>query len=131
MLFRSNLFETSSKSFLGHSISEIFQDEVLDAAIDYARENHSSYTENDLRIGAFGRSKLLLSCTANPVELDGWVEGWRGLLLEFRHIEQQMKIARDRGFAIREHSLYLYAECTKAECPHRDDRPEDRPEAQP
>ena len=90
-----NLFETSSKSFLGHSISEIFQDEVLDAAIDYARENHSSYTENDLRIGAFGRSKLLLSCTANPVELDGWVEGWRGLLLEFRHIEQQMKIARE------------------------------------
>ena len=79
-----NLFETSSKSFLGHSISEIFQDEVLDAAIDYARENHSSYTENDLRIGAFGRSKLLLSCTANPVELDGWVEGWRGLLLEFQ-----------------------------------------------
>ena len=66
-----NLFETSSKSFLGHSIDEIFQDEVLDAAIDYARENHSSYTENDLRIGAFGRPKLLLSCTANPVELDG------------------------------------------------------------
>ena len=45
--------------------------------------------------------------------------------------KRQMKIARDRGFAIREHSLYLYAECTKAECPHRDDRPEDRPEAQP
>jgi Fur family ferric uptake transcriptional regulator len=42
--------------------------------------------------------------------------------------KRQMKIARDRGFAIREHSLYLYAECTKAECPHRDDRPEDRPE---
>lgn len=44
--------------------------------------------------------------------------------------KRQMKIARDRGFAIREHSLYLYAECTKAECPHRGDRPEDRPEAQ-
>ena len=90
-----NLFETSSKSFVGHTISEIFQDEVLDAAIDYARENHSSYTENDLRIGAFGRPRLLLSCIANPVELDGWVEGWRGLLLEFRHIEQQIKIARE------------------------------------
>ena len=29
-----NLFETSSKSFLGHSISEIFQDEVLDAVVE-------------------------------------------------------------------------------------------------
>jgi two-component system nitrogen regulation sensor histidine kinase GlnL len=90
-----NLFEASSKSFIGHSISEIFQDDVLDAAIDYARANNSNYTEHDLRIGAFGRPKLLLSCTANPVELDGWVAGWRGLLLEFRHIEQQMKIARE------------------------------------
>ena len=73
-----NLFEASSRSFVGHNISDIFQDDVLDAAIVYARTNHCSYTENDLRIGAFGHPKLLLSCTANPVELDGWVEGWRG-----------------------------------------------------
>src|SRR3954454_795142 len=33
--------------------------------------------------------------------------------------KRQAKIARERGFAIREHSLYLYAECTKADCPHR------------
>ena len=90
-----NLFEVSSKSLLGHTIPAIFQDDVLDAAIEYARANHCSYTEHDLRIGAFGRPKLQLSCTANPVELEGWVEGWRGLLLEFRHIEQQMKIARE------------------------------------
>jgi hypothetical protein len=31
--------------------------------------------------GLFGRPRLLLSCTANPVEFDGWVQGWRGLLL--------------------------------------------------
>ena len=90
-----NLFEASSKSLLGHNITEIFQDDVLDAAIDYARANHSSYTENDLRIGAFGRPKLMLTCTANPVEIDGWTKGGHGFLLEFRHIEQQMKIARE------------------------------------
>jgi Fur family ferric uptake transcriptional regulator len=28
-------------------------------------------------------------------------------------------VARDRGFAIREHSLHLYADCTKTDCPHR------------
>ena len=32
---------------------------------------------------------------------------------------RQTKIAKDRGFAIQEHALYLYAECTKSECPHR------------
>lgn len=32
---------------------------------------------------------------------------------------RQKKIAKERGFAIQEHALYLYAECTKAACPHR------------
>ena len=81
------------QALTGHGHAK--KDDVLDAAIDYARANHSSYTENDLRIGAFGRPKLMLSCTANPVEIDGWTQGGHGFLLEFRHIEQQMKIARE------------------------------------
>lgn len=32
---------------------------------------------------------------------------------------RQAKIAKERGFAIHEHALYLYVECTKADCPHR------------
>ena len=32
---------------------------------------------------------------------------------------RQKKIAKDRGFVIQEHALYLYAECTKPGCPHR------------
>lgn len=32
---------------------------------------------------------------------------------------RQAKIARDRGFAIHDHSLYLYADCLKADCPDR------------
>ncbi len=32
---------------------------------------------------------------------------------------RQAKIAKERGFTIQEHALYLYAECTKANCPHR------------
>ena len=35
---------------------------------------------------------------------------------------RQTKIARERGFTIREHALYLYAECSKPECPHRGER---------
>ena len=32
---------------------------------------------------------------------------------------RQKKIAKERGFTIQEHALYLYAECIKAECPYR------------
>lgn len=32
---------------------------------------------------------------------------------------RQKKIAADRGFKIQEHSLYLYADCIKEDCPHR------------
>lgn len=35
--------------------------------------------------------------------------------------KRQARIAKERGFAIREHSLYLYADCMKSECPHRQD----------
>ena len=33
---------------------------------------------------------------------------------------RQTKIAKERGFAIKEHALYLYAECIKPACAHRD-----------
>jgi len=33
--------------------------------------------------------------------------------------KRQTKIARDRGFEISEHALYLYAECVKVKCPYR------------
>jgi Fur family transcriptional regulator, ferric uptake regulator len=33
--------------------------------------------------------------------------------------KRQVKIAKDRGFAISEHALYLYADCTKVRCPYR------------
>jgi Fur family ferric uptake transcriptional regulator len=33
--------------------------------------------------------------------------------------KRQTKIARDRGFEISEHALYLYADCTKVRCPYR------------
>jgi Fur family ferric uptake transcriptional regulator len=33
--------------------------------------------------------------------------------------KRQAKIANQRGFEIAEHALYLYADCVKANCPHR------------
>ena len=34
--------------------------------------------------------------------------------------KRQNAIAEERGFAIQDHALYLYAHCTKSVCPHRD-----------
>lgn len=32
---------------------------------------------------------------------------------------RQEQIAKERGFKIQEHSLYLYADCLNADCPHK------------
>ncbi|MES2205253.1 MAG: ferric iron uptake transcriptional regulator [Pseudomonadota bacterium] len=36
--------------------------------------------------------------------------------------ERQKHVAHERGFKIRDHALYLYAECTTPACPHRPSR---------
>ena len=88
-----NLFELSTKALVGHTLADIFgEDRVLGSAIDYARANNCSYTEHDLELGAAGRSKLHLSCTISPLEME---IGTERFLLEFRHIEQQLKISRE------------------------------------
>jgi len=33
--------------------------------------------------------------------------------------KRQESIARDRGYSIHEHSLYLYADCIKKDCPNK------------
>ena len=46
----------------------------------------------------------------------------RGVLRPGHREAAAAKIARDRGFEIREHALYLYAECVKPQCPHAQGR---------
>ena len=33
--------------------------------------------------------------------------------------KRQIAVAKERGFAIHEHSLHIYADCTKANCPNK------------
>ena len=88
-----NLFETSSRNVAGLPLTGLFtQTAVLEAAIEYARANNCSYTEHDLELGIDGGARLHLSCTVTPVEGD---QAGDGMLLEFRHIEQQLRIARE------------------------------------
>lgn len=90
-----NLFEISSKNVAGLPLNDVFSGTaVLEAAIGHARERNSSYTEHDFELGTNGRTRLHLSCTVTPVDLTD-DERDADLLLEFRHIEQQLRIARE------------------------------------
>lgn len=47
-----------------------------------------------------------------------------GRVEEFMDAEiekRQNKIAKEHGFVIRDHSLYLYVDCIKTDCPHRNE----------
>ena len=86
-----NLFELSRKHLVGHAPTRIFADaSSLNAAIDKAIACGATYTEQELELGVATKPKLHLMCTVSPVEAKD-----AALLLEFRHIDQQLKIARE------------------------------------
>jgi two-component system nitrogen regulation sensor histidine kinase GlnL len=87
-----NLFALSSNNVAGLTLGKLFTDDVkLAAAIGYARDNNCSYTEHGLALAVAGHGRLHLACTVTPVE----IAHDAGFLLEFRHIEQQLRIARE------------------------------------
>ena len=86
-----NLFELSRRQLAGHSARALFGEaSSLFAAVGKALATGASYTEQELELGISGKPRLHLSCTVSVVEAEG-----TALLLEFRHIDQQLKIARE------------------------------------
>ncbi len=86
-----NLFELAKKHLVGHRPEQIFADaQGLCAAIDKAVRGGATYTEQELELAIAGKAKLHLTCTVSPVDTRA-----AALLLEFRHIDQQLKIARE------------------------------------
>ncbi|MFO1304207.1 MAG: nitrogen regulation protein NR(II) [Burkholderiales bacterium] len=86
-----NLFELSRQKFLGHTPREIFGDcPGLTGAIAKAVVSGATYTEQEIELGAPGKNKLHLTCTVSPIEV-----GESTVLVELRHIDQQLKIARE------------------------------------
>ena len=85
-----NLFELSARHLVGHAPAQVFGRATgLDAAIDKAVAAGAAYTEQELELGVAAKAPLHLMCTVSPVDEDA------ALLLEFRHIDQQLKIARE------------------------------------
>jgi two-component system, NtrC family, nitrogen regulation sensor histidine kinase GlnL len=89
-----NLFGHSSASVSGAHLESVFQaGGLLAAAIGYAGDHDCSYTEHDLALSANSQGLLRLSCTVSPVE--NHPELGTAFLIEFRHIEQELKAARE------------------------------------
>ena len=85
-----NLFELSARHLVGHSPAQVFADAAgLDAAIDKAIAAGAAYAEQELELGVAGKPRLHLACTVSPLD------DRDALLLEFRHIDRQLKIARE------------------------------------
>ncbi len=90
-----NLLEVSSPHVVGHGIADVFADhDVLAGALQYARRNNCSFSEHDLAIAVMGRPRMHLTCTVTPIE-HGSAFDLEGCLVEFRQIEQQLRIARE------------------------------------
>ncbi len=90
-----NLFGLSTRNAEGAHLEAVFKDSaVLTAAIGYAREHNCSYAEHGLSLSSNGHGVVHLSCSVTPVEVDPHVPGG-GFMFEFRHTEQELKIARE------------------------------------
>jgi two-component system nitrogen regulation sensor histidine kinase GlnL len=90
-----NLFGLSNSNAQGERLESVFREStVLTAAMGYARDNNCSYSEHGLTLSANGHAVVHLSCTVTPVDVDAPAPGG-SFLLEFRHTEQEVKIARE------------------------------------
>lgn len=90
-----NLFATSRCKALGTPLTKILgEPSGLVSALENALRNNWSYTGQDLKVLRPDSAPLNLDCTVSPVEAAGV-----RLLLEFRPIDAQMRVAREEHLA--------------------------------
>jgi two-component system nitrogen regulation sensor histidine kinase GlnL len=86
-----NLFELSQAKLVDQRLTSVFGDcAALCAAMDKAVAAEASYTEQELELRVDSRARLHLACTITPIDSPE-----PALLLELRHIDQQLRIARE------------------------------------
>ena len=84
-----NLLELSRARIAGTPVTALFTDAGgLAHAIEHAIASGASYTEQEIELGVSGKPRLHLTLTVTDRPADV-------ALLEFRHIDQQLKIARE------------------------------------
>jgi two-component system nitrogen regulation sensor histidine kinase GlnL len=87
-----HLFAFSLKNVAGQPLTQLFADAAeFFASLNDARRNNWSYTGRDLTLTRPGHGSLQLNCLVTPTENE-----IARLLIEFRPIDQQIKVAREQ-----------------------------------
>ncbi len=90
-----NLFATSSRKIVGYSLRRLLGEPAgLESALNNVLRDNWSYTGHNLKVLRAGMETLHLDCTVTPVEV---VDA--RLLLEFRPMDAQLKVAREEQLA--------------------------------
>ena len=90
-----NLFATSSRKIVGQPLRRLLGEPVgLESALGRVLRDNWSYTGHNLNVLRPGMEALHLDCTVTPVEVAG-----ARLLLEFRPMDAQLKVAREEQLA--------------------------------
>ncbi len=86
-----NLFDISHRIVVGQPLESVFEDPAqLLGAVRQAQADNATYMEHDVALATPGHSRIHLSCSVTPVDLDE-----AALLIEFQQIDQQLRIARE------------------------------------
>ena len=87
-----DLFAFSLKNVVGQPLAQLFaeSDEFFDS-LNGVHENNWSYSGRDLTLTRPGHASLQLNCLVTPIE-----DAAARLLIEFRPIDQQLRIAREQ-----------------------------------
>jgi two-component system nitrogen regulation sensor histidine kinase GlnL len=86
-----SLFEVGEKSLLAHPFLDLFvQTAELEAKLRQAIASGRGFADQQLILNRAGLEPLVLNCIVTPVEA-----GTAVLVMELRHIEQQLRIERE------------------------------------
>ena len=86
-----SLFEVGEKSLLAHPFLDLFvQTAELEAKLRQAIASGRGFADPELILNRAGLEPLVLNCIVTPVEAGAVV-----LVMELRHIEQQLRIERE------------------------------------
>ena len=86
-----SLFALSERNLRGQPFGELFADGAAFAEkLRQAQQDTRGFVDPDLLVSRAGHDPLHLSCVATPIDAPG-----AALLIEFRHIDQQLRIERE------------------------------------
>jgi len=96
-----NLFAVSQRVCLGQPLEQLLgAPSTLVAALENALANRWGYTGHDIVVAKDHAEPIHLDCTVSPIEAEA--TGGASLLLEFRPIDQQLRVVREEQEAVQQ-----------------------------